>query len=711
MTAVDDLATPRARGAARAAAVFAGVLFVAVVVVGAVGPAGVYWALGGPWMLSVLAFPVTGTLLVLARPRHRYAWFVMTAALVGLASMLLTTFGELARPDELGLWLLALGDATNTAAIVVTIVLAMLLFPEGSLPGPWWRAVVAVAVVAAALGFLAALIVGGWGGDTSQADYVPPLSEGLSSVGSTLSSIFFPLMIASQFGGAVSLISRYRRSTGIERKQLQWLAVAGAYAIVIFAFTIVTTGSAAPSGVNAWAMSAAYALVPVGIAIAVLRYRLYDVDVVINRSLMAAGLALFILVVYVGVVVGVGTLVTDGDEPNLGLQIGATALVAVGFQPWRRRMRQWADRVVYGRRTSPYEVLASFARIAAQAADASTQEEIADLLARGTGADPAVLWLRVGDNLRPVACRPRPVDLVPAAVTRDDHPAVPGDLVVPVEHDGELLGALSVTKPRGEPVSTQDVDVAERLAAGVALTLRSGRLTAELGERLEQLRDSRARIVRAQDDARRRLERDLHDGAQQQLVALKVKLGLARSQAERLGAPRTATMLGEIATDADDAVTSLRELARGIYPPLLETEGLTTALSAQARKAAVPVDVVGDAVGRLPRDLEIAVYFCVLEALQNVAKYAQASHVRVELAATDEALSFTVRDDGVGFDRGQVVGGTGLQGMRDRLDTVGGVLTVASARGHGTTVTGVVPTTVETPATGRTEPDLVGDCQ
>ena len=207
---------------------------------------------------------------------------------------------------------------------------------------------------------------------------------------------------------------------------------------------------------------------------------------------------------------------------------------------------------------------------------------------------------------------------------------------------------------------------------------------------IEELRASRQRLVAAQDEERRRLERNLHDGAQQHLVALAVKARLASAFVGRDGA-KEQQMLSELQEGLGDALETLRDLARGIYPPLLADKGLGDALVAQARKAAVPVTVAAGSIDRYPRDVEAAVYFCTLEALNNVAKYAEATAVRVELAEVDDSLTFRVIDDGRGFDPEATGYGTGLQGMADRLDAVGGSLEVQSRPGHGSSVGGTVP--------------------
>jgi signal transduction histidine kinase len=254
-----------------------------------------------------------------------------------------------------------------------------------------------------------------------------------------------------------------------------------------------------------------------------------------------------------------------------------------------------------------------------------------------------------------------------------------------------------VTKRTGESLTPVEEKLLTDLAAQAGLVLKNVGLTAELLLRLEELRASRQRLVAAQDEERRRLERNLHDGAQQNLVALKVKLGLAEMLAEK-DPEKAKTVLAELKNDADEALETLRDLARGIYPPLLADKGLTAALESQARKATVPVTVEADGIGRYPQDIEAAVYFCVLEALQNVQKYAKASHAFVRLNTNDGTIGFEVEDDGVGFDAATVKRGSGLTNMTDRLDALGGSVRITSIPGAGTSVRGTLPARELAPA-------------
>jgi signal transduction histidine kinase len=268
-------------------------------------------------------------------------------------------------------------------------------------------------------------------------------------------------------------------------------------------------------------------------------------------------------------------------------------------------------------------------------------------------------------------------------------PEIPGETAVEVRDRGEFLGALSVAMPANDPMTHSKERLMHDLASQAGLVLRNVRL-------VEELRASQRRIVAAQDAERRRLERNIHDGAQQQLVALSVKARLAQGVADRDPA-KSAELLGQIEGELQTALDDLRDLARGIYPPLLADKGLGAALEAQARRSPLPVTVDGEGLRRYPQEIEAAVYFSCLEALQNVAKHAEASAVTVTLSQSNGQLTFEVADDGSGFDTGSTGYGTGLQGIADRVGALHGDLAVASRPGGGTRVVGRIE--VPKPAT------------
>jgi signal transduction histidine kinase len=411
---------------------------------------------------------------------------------------------------------------------------------------------------------------------------------------------------------------------------------------------------------------------------------------VVRKAVIVAAMTALFSVVYVAIVGGIGAAVGASSTPALSFV--AAAVVALLFQPALARARRFADRVVYGKRATPYEVLSAFSeRVAVTYSDEDVLPRMAHVLADAVGAGRADVWLRIGDQLTvsaswPSDAAPHP----PHRMNGDDLPALPSDAAFPVEHQGELLGALTVEMPANDPLDPARSKLVEDLAAQAGLVLRNVRLTEDLRARFDELKAAQKRLVAAQDEERRRLERNIHDGAQQQLVALSVKLRLAEGLVVT-DPGRTETMLQELRAETQDALEDLRDLARGIYPPLLADKGLAAALETQAKKSPVPVTVSPDGVGRYAPEIEAAVYFSVLEALQNVAKYAQAAHASIVLRADVGGLTFEVVDDGKGFDRASNGYGTGLQGIADRLGALDGTLEVTSAPGAGTKIAGRIP--------------------
>jgi signal transduction histidine kinase len=287
----------------------------------------------------------------------------------------------------------------------------------------------------------------------------------------------------------------------------------------------------------------------------------------------------------------------------------------------------------------------------------------------------AAVWPDEGE---PVAPSPE------LGVYGEELPGFPGvSRATPVLHQSELLGALTDTKQPNDPIRPTEEKLVYDVASQAGLVLFNVRL-------VEELRASRQRLVRAQDEERRRIERNIHDGAQQQLVALAVKANLAESFVGK-DEGKERSLLAQLKAESTEALENLRDLARGIYPPLLADKGLAPALESQARKSLIPVAIESDGIGRYPQEIEAAVYFCCLEALQNIAKYAGATAATVHVSDGDGTLSFEVTDDGRGFDPSTTGYGTGLQGMADRLDALGGSLDVRSTQGLGTTLVGRIP--------------------
>jgi signal transduction histidine kinase len=649
----------------------------------------------------ILAFSVVGALIASRRQDNPIGWLLcgvgLSFALGSLAGeyapyALITEPGSLPSGDIMA-WL---GTWIWPPGIILVFTYLLLLFPDGRLPSRRWKPVAWLAGVALLITVIP-VAVAAW-------PIRGPILANIGEEAPAGSSAAFKVAYDVQVSGilllfvlgiasAASLVIRLRRATGDERAQLKWFAYAGAFAVVAFIANspLFHVGGDVLPGV-------ALMMVPAAVGIAMFKYRLYDIDVVINKTVVVAVLAAFVTAVYLAIVVGIGAAIGSTGQPNVLLSIAATAIVALAFQPLRERARRLADRVVYGKRASPYEVLSDFSeRMAGSYSTEDVLPRMARILGEGTGATRTEVWLRVGDQLRPAALWPEGTEgaeseKAPLPVPEDELPEFPdSDRAVAVRHQSELLGALTLTKPPSEPVAPAEEKLLSDLASQAGLMLRNVRLTAELQARLVDLRASRQRLVAAQDQERRRLERDLHDGAQQQLVALSVKQRLAEGLVRR-DPDKAAQMLADLQADTAEALENLRDLARGIYPPLLADKGLPVALEGHARKVHLPVTVEADGLGRYPQEIEAAVYFCCLEALQNIVKYAEASHVAMNLSIEAGQLTFSVIDDGKGFDPASMPHGSGLQGMADRVEALGGILEVRSEPGTGTTVTGRIPT-------------------
>jgi signal transduction histidine kinase len=651
-------------------------------------------------VVLMLIWLVTGTLIVSRQPGNRAGWIF---CVIGISWPLALLAGAIAvyaiqvRPGSIpDVGVAAVVD--DAAAFPITLLpLLFLLFPDGRAPSRRWRIVERVFLVSLMIALVSYLLTPGPLNNLVDSGIVFENPLGIDALSGVLGALTEAAGFVALFSAVACVLSirgRYRRSEGELRQQLRWLytvgSVVGSLFVLMFvasivADTIAPQGSEAPIfpiALGSLALIVA-AGVPGAYLVAIYRYRLWDLDVVIRKALVLAILAGFISLLYAGVTLLPLAVVGSGGSGELqGVVFGGTVMLVLLFQPVRQRARRFADRVVYGERATPYEVLSEFSgRLGEAYATDDVLPRTARVLVDATGASSAVVWLRVGGELRPAGTWPAGGPLPPPLEVRGDSvPGLEDHGAVEVRHQGELLGALSVTMPPNDPLDPQRDRMIHDLAGQAGLVLRNVRL-------IEDLRASRQRLVAAQDEERRKIERDLHDGAQQQLVALTVQLKLAETMLTRDPAG-SIELLDGLQGMAGNALEDLRQLARGIYPPLLADKGLAAALDSQAQRAAIPTTVEATAVGRYDRAVESAVYFCALEALNNVAKYAGASRAEVRLREVDGELEFRVRDEGTGFDPGTTSYGTGLQGMTDRLDAVGGVLEVVSAADAGTTVTG-----------------------
>jgi signal transduction histidine kinase len=633
-------------------------------------------------VLPFVAFGLVGAVVASRRSGNRIGWLLCAAGLVTSFSSLagaIGYWGILARPGSIGAAPLAewAADTLYTPTIPLTTTFLFLLFPDGHLPSRRWRPVLWASAVGAALGMLGNAIAPSlYGLDT----IVNPVLPAPRTASEIVGGIGFLLVMVSLLASIVALVMRFRRARGEAREQLKWFAFAALLTLVFAVPALVLDDVPAPLYILA---SFAALCIPLAVAIAILRYHLYDIDVVINKTLVFTSLFGFITAVYVVLVVGVGSALGHADDP--ALSIGATALVALAFQPMRERVQRLANQLVYGQRATPYEVMAGFSRrVADTPSVGEVLPQMAQAAARGVGASAARVRVFLPGS------QPRS-EVWPVGAIFDG-----SSTTLEVGYQGEEVGELTVAKPPGEPLTSAENKLLHDLTSQAGLALHNVRLTEELAIRLnelaaqsEQLRVSRQRLVTARDAQRRGLERDIHEGPERQLREIRhrlVQLGsngaTAAPELDALGEKTNATLEG------------LRDLARGIFPPLLAEKGLATALEAHIRKVganAVVEAPAGFAERRFDDDIEACVYFCCLQTIQNVLRHAGNAACTVRLAAGKDLLSFEVEDRGPGFDPTTTEHGMGLQIVKDRVDALEGTLAIASVPGRGTTVTVELP--------------------
>jgi two-component system, NarL family, sensor kinase len=544
----------------------------------------------------------------------------------------------------------------------------LLHFPDGRLPSARWRLARWVLVTGTVIAEAAWV----W----AARPWSPhPITFGLLSLDDRVAwSLFLvgmPLLGLGALLTVASLVARVRATDPEERRRVR--------PVVIAASLFVTTMVVLYPWQAIWAVATVPAVILLlgVIAGSVTRHRLFDVEFVVSRAVTVAMLGGIVTLVYVGMVAGIGAMLGNGSR--LWLSVAATAVIAVAFEPLRRRTLLLATRMVTGTRAAPGEALAALSDQLARA-DSTTQvlERVVELLVSSTGASRAEIRIRRDDGMDRLEAS--------TGVATDT-----ARRVAPIVHEGQTVGEVRLLAHRDDRFLPADERLLRQVAAALGPVARNVRLTGELHAHIEELRTSRQRIVTAHDDARRALERDIHDGAQQQLLALRLTIGLATTIAERDGTDATSETLARAAQQADDAIRRLRDLARGLYPPVLAEQGLVPALRAHARDVPLQMTVEAEGFRRHDRSVEAAVYLCCLEALHNASRHADASSLRVELQDGHGTLAFAVVDDGKGFDPATADRGAGLTNMRDRVEALGGRLEIAATPGGGVTVRGWVP--------------------
>lgn len=612
-----------------------------------------------------------GLYVLRARPGHRLGRLF---AAVGLVSGVMY-FGRqyaLHRPTMPGADWLAWVSIWPVPIAMMLVGWAVLLFPTGQPLSPRWRAAGrAMTVAAVVLALSSALwpIEDNWTRD----GLTFPLSVGGTTLAQQVFSVALPVAYLSFLAlWAAAVAFRSRRAAPEELHQLRWFGYAVFVVLGLMAGGLAVAGTPLPGQL-------ATPLIPLAAGVAMLRYRLYDIDPIINKTVVVAAMATLVTLGYVVVVAGAGVLVPAGS-PLLPLL--ATAAVAVAFEPVRRRAQRFADRLVHGPRATPYEALSQLsARL-----DAPPDDVLAGLcatVARAVGATEVTLWVGEEEELRPAAAYPTapdPDQVVSLGALRARHPGTTSTIA----RQGRTLGALVVRPPRGERPGPAQRRLLADLVGQAGLVIEYRARLREVAEQAEELRGAARRVVTAQDEARRRLERDLHDGAQHRLVTLALELGEIARYAVSTGDQPLRARAEEARQHLLEATAELRELARGLHPAVLTHDGLVAAVASLVDGAAVPVTLEVAVDRRLPPELEAAAYFVVAEALTNAARHSGTEEVHVRLEDRDGLLVVEVADRGAGG--AGVAAGGGLQGLADRLAALGARLVLDSPPGGGTVV-------------------------
>jgi signal transduction histidine kinase len=627
---------------------------------------------------------VAGSVLVARRRREPVGLIVLGGTAVGVVGVTVPDAG---------------GPALALLCGVGSHLLAGM--PDGRLATPGRRALVCV-VYAAAAGVAAFA----W----SRRPSVPTVA-------------LLALAAVALVAGFGPMVARYGGAGTSGQRRIRWFAWAIVVAGVISAIALglhVLVGW--PLHLETVA-AASTALLPLALVAGVVPRFDTTIDPLLVRTISLAGLIVVVIAVYVAIVLGLGRVPEQRERTLLVLSMVAAGVCALLYFPTHARLTRFAKRIVYRERHAPDDAIRQFGTRLTRAIPLDELLlQLAESLRKTFDLTSAEVWTLTGDSLQLMVSdpeRPRhPVRLTGAETDTVARAGISGPAwirvwlpslldgreesvirLAPIAHSGELLGVLIVERPddAAQFAADQEATLVE-LARQVGLTLHNVQLDSALQASLDEVRRqarelqaSRGRIVAASDAARRTIERNLHDGAQQHLVALAVKVRLARQLAEKDPA-RAMALLEELGGDVEDTLQELRDLAHGIYPPLLADKGLPEALASAARRATLPTTVHANGTARYPQEVEAAVYFCCLEALQNAGKYAgDGATVDIAIDENEGALLFAVTDHGKGFDVTSRARGAGFTNMSDRLGAVGGSLRVESTLGVGTRVSGVIP--------------------
>jgi signal transduction histidine kinase len=642
-----------------------------------------------PQALAALAMAIVGIAIVVQRPGNAVGWLlVITGAAFAHTTWLgqyvrytvVTAPGALPATDAM-IWLSRWSFLPLIALIVGVL---PLLFPSGRLPSPRWRPALWIVAAATILHVASVAIAPGAVDATVPEARNPYPVAGAEGLVSALRIAAIALTVVALVLAIAAPVTRYRRARGPERQQLKWFACAAVVVVAGFVLPFVLLGPARvieQPFIAGVVRSFTVPALPLAIGIAILRHGLFDIDLLINRVLVYAGLTAGVIGQYVLVVVYLGAVFGMGD--GLLGSLVATAVVAILFQPLREQLQRGVNRLLYGERDEPYAVLSRLGRRLEETLDPES-------------ALPTIV-AAVGEALKvPYAAIALAQEgrFVMAAAAGE--PA-PDPLRLPLAYQGEVIGELLVgRRTPGEAFSSGDRRLLEDLARQAGIAAHAVRLTADL-------RRSRERLVSAREEERRRLRRDLHDGVGPALSSAMLKLSAVR----HLLPPETnaGPLLSEVRSDLAHLVADVRRLAYDLRPPVLDQLGLVAAIRELAERSASPESIsqprlvvrveAPDELPPLPAAVEVAAYRIVQEALTNIVRHARARQcvIRVEIEGPDTepaAVHLEISDDGTGMPPDWRPG-VGVSAMRERAAELGGECEVRANESGGTRILARLP--------------------
>ena len=637
--------------------------------------------------LVLLAFATVGALIASRHPQNPIGWiFCISTLLWALGVFLLeyAVYALITIPGSLpaGALMGVFGGWARGTGWFLMLTFLLLLFPNGHLPSSRWRPLARLIV-----GLLAAFTITSlrapYSSDTRLATVHNPIGiPGASDLFDLLTTLISLGLLATVIPCIVAVVLRFRRARGDERQQLKWFAYGTTLSILMLIAIVILVFS--KNGAPDTLFFLAVVCIPISAGIAILRYRLYDIDVLINRTLVYGLLTFLVVSIYVLAVGYLGALFRTGS--NLLISLIATGLVAVLFQPLRALLQRSVNRLLYGQRDEPHTVITGLSqRLEATLVPDAVLPTIVETVAQALKLPYAAILLQQDDEFTFVA-------------SYGNQKGEP--LALPLVYQRESIGKLLLA-PRspGEDFTPSDLRLLNELTHQISLAAHAVRLTADLQRSNEHLRATRARLVTTREEERRRLRRDLHDGLGPTLAALTLKIGAARKLLSR--DPATVeTLLLELNGDIETTVGDIRRLVYNLRPPALDDLGLPGAIrervahytiSKEADQAnALHIEFEAtEQLPPLPAAVEVAAYRIVQEALTNVVRHghARTCHIRLSL---DDVLTVEICDDGVGLPTEQRIG-VGIRSMHERAAELDGTCVVEPLPAGGTRVLAHLP--------------------